>query len=163
MTTDIHAATQAIREALAAGPTPGPWLEKGRVNPSREAIRIESHHPADEHHLYQVCDVLDANGYPRNQANLQFIAACNPEAITTILAALEARDAEIAALTGLLVGLVEQLDDGDDQVPGHCHAKPGIWDEHNGEKSGTPCALCALWTLAKGYAASPQPQPPPRY
>lgn len=80
---------RAIREALMAGPTPGPWLEKGRVNPSRECIRIESRHPADEHHLYQVADVLDANHYQRNQANLAFILACNPESITALLAEID--------------------------------------------------------------------------
>lgn len=59
----------------SAGHTPGPWIVKGRVHSSGEAIRVESHHPSADHRLYQVCDVLDANGYPQNHANLRLIAA----------------------------------------------------------------------------------------
>lgn len=64
--------------------TPGPWMVKGRVNKSLEAVRIESHHPAYEHHLYQVADVLDANGYPQNEANLLLIAAA-PELLQALI------------------------------------------------------------------------------
>lgn len=98
MTTDIHAATQAIREALAAGPTPGPWL-LATSNSWRRFVAQD---------MTPVCEPVTQNdGHPdlyfRNGGtdgpDARFIAACNPEAITAILAALEARDAEIAALS----------------------------------------------------------------
>lgn len=68
---------------MSAQHTPGPWVVKGRVNSSLEAVRIESHNAAPEHHLYQVADVLDANGYPQNEANLLLIAAA-PEMLDAL-------------------------------------------------------------------------------
>lgn len=39
---------------------------------------------------------------------------------------------------------------------GHSHAIPGIWDDDNGDKSGTVCELCRRWSgfpaLAKRIA-----------
>lgn len=88
MTTDIHAATQAIRDALAAVPTVGPWqIIKSYGSGARCSIKAG-------HARIAVPSVTNLNW----EANAALIAACNPEAITTILAALEARDAEIAAL-----------------------------------------------------------------
>lgn len=101
LTLDAAPEIAAIREALALGPTPGPWLEKGRAHASGECIRIESHHASDDHHLYQVADVLDANDYPINKVNLAFILACNPAAMTAVLATiaqLEARLRETEAV-----------------------------------------------------------------
>ncbi|QRF55789.1 ead/Ea22-like family protein [Variovorax paradoxus] len=88
MTTDIHAAMQAIREALAAGPTPGPWIA-GDDEDSDFLLVGPEEYPG------LVCRPVVSLHAERDA---RFIAACNPEAITTILAALEARDAEIAAL-----------------------------------------------------------------
>lgn len=79
---------KAIREALEAGPTEGPWFE---------------HH--DKGHLYienqrddVVCDMgLRAKSSPTSQ----FIAACNPAAIRALLADLDAKTAEVERLRAL--------------------------------------------------------------
>ena len=79
---------KAIREALEAGPTEGPWFE---------------HH--DKGHLYienqrddVVCDMgLRAKSSPTSQ----FIAACNPAAIRALLADLDAKTAEVERLQAL--------------------------------------------------------------
>ena len=99
MTTDIHAATQAIREALATFPKG--WLTAFHEVREREPGVAEiGIFWEDTDSLAEVVTV-DTGNYYDNAAAMpvaRFIAACNPEAITTILAALEARDAEIAAL-----------------------------------------------------------------
>lgn len=48
----------------------------------------------------------------------------------------------------ILAYIVEYLDEGD-QAPGHCHEKPGIWDEDNRDKAGQRCYWCELWATAK--------------
>lgn len=57
-------------------------------------------------------------------------------------ARIEALEAEKA----LFRQVFERLDQG--RGPGHCHAIPGIWDNDssNGDKAGTPCDWCALWS-----------------
>jgi hypothetical protein len=43
-------------------------------------------------------------------------------------------------------------------APGHSHRKPGIWDDFNGPKSGTPCAWCLVWKEANQAIAALQPK-----
>ena len=100
MTTDIHAATQAIREALATFPKG--WLTAFHEVREREPGVAEiGIFWEDTDSLAEVVTVDTGNYYDNAAAmpDARFIAACNPEAITAILAALEARDAEIAALS----------------------------------------------------------------
>ena len=79
---------KAIRDALAAGPTPGPWV-----------------HAVDFGQLGSV----EANGTPvaqsqqrfpldneQRQINAAFIAACNPQAIAALLKAIEVAQKDAA-------------------------------------------------------------------
>jgi hypothetical protein len=44
-------------------------------------------------------------------------------------------------------------------APGHCHSRPGIWDDDNGALAGKPCAWCIAWNgAADALAAAPSPQ-----
>lgn len=151
MTTDLHAATQAIREALAAGPTVGPWqIIKSYGSGARCSIKAG-------HARIAVPSVTNLNW----EANAALIAACNPEAITTILAALEARDAEIAALredaeafrTMVYLG-IETKSHSDTVEAEGLHEDRGLDD----------CAAMrkAIHRVAE-RAATDQPKPPPIY
>jgi hypothetical protein len=43
-------------------------------------------------------------------------------------------------------------------APGHCHSRPGIWDDDNGALAGKPCAWCIAWNgAADAIAAAPTP------
>lgn len=64
--------------------------------------------------------------------------------------------ARIEALEGdkaLFRQVFERLDQG--RGPGHCHAIPGIWDDDpsNGDKAGTPCEWCAMWSETRAALA----------
>jgi hypothetical protein len=61
--------------------TPGPWANGGAVNPSGEFIRIIGF---DD---YQIADVIDANGYAENEANVHLICAA-PDLLEALLIAL---------------------------------------------------------------------------
>ena len=72
-----------IRAALAAGPTPGPWEPWGSPTPT-QFICSE--------------DALIAQTTTGNDvANAGLILSCNPEAMTALLAHIDAQAAEIAA------------------------------------------------------------------
>ena len=100
MPNDIDAITHAIREALAAGPTPGPWLVSVGDNYSIEATSVPREWP---HAALFAGDSLGpwVAHVGNHQADFgridaDFIDACNPQAIATLLAGLEAlgKDAE---------------------------------------------------------------------
>ena len=57
---------------------------------------------------------------------------------------IEAQQAEIAQLRGLLGKVFSELDTT--QSPGHHHSIAGVWDDYNGELSGKPCEWCATWS-----------------
>lgn len=63
----------------------------------------------------------------------------------------------------LLADVVRQLDRDNDygNAPGHGHARPGIWDDDNGELAGKPCAWCALWNRAKASLDTATNRQPP--
>lgn len=77
---------EAIRAALDAGPTPGPW---GASFDGHGGVSIMSI-------KWQIGFASKAGG--KQDANAALIAACNPKAITALLDALKARDAEIERL-----------------------------------------------------------------
>jgi len=42
--------------------------------------------------------------------------------------------------------------------PNHCHQRPGIWDDDNGDLAGKPCSECAIYDRARALLQSaPQP------
>jgi len=75
--TDAQEALRQVREAIAAGPSPGEW----RVSKYRDG-RNALIYDADYFELARVC-------YPNRDANAAFIAACNPAAIRELLAEMD--------------------------------------------------------------------------
>ena len=96
-------AEKEIREALAAGPTPGQWFavnDGNRTEPfmNVKAERISGRGPT---HEVAICATGDS---PQSMetANARYIAACNTVNMTAILAHVDAQAAEIERLRGLL-------------------------------------------------------------
>lgn len=82
MTINAPQAAARIREALEAGPTPGPWLYRGKSN--------SFHKAPPEGTQYTYGDFIltvgsDDDEKPETQANIDYIAACAPEALIAIL------------------------------------------------------------------------------
>ena len=82
---------QQIEKALEAGPTPGTW----RFNPKHSlhdspTVTADGAFPGG---LYVASCAIDASGYGMRDA--AFIAACNPENIRALLAALSAKQGEV--------------------------------------------------------------------
>lgn len=61
----------------------------------------------------------------------------------------------------LLEAVLREIEDGKyigrwtctENAPDHEHEVPGIWDSHNGAKSGTACAWCMTWNKARAALA----------
>lgn len=91
----------AIRDALKAGPTPGPWIGAG---PSfgdplpRYITEIVRDRDDGEECEETICDFPVAALEPENEANALLISACNPAAMTAVLAYVDALQAENQAL-----------------------------------------------------------------
>lgn len=92
MTTDIA----AIREALDMGPTPGPW--RPRRDPDH-SVEWEAVIDIGDGALV-VAATFGGTGLEGNEenakANAVYIAACSPDRITRLLAALETAQADAA-------------------------------------------------------------------
>ena len=95
-------AEKAIREALEAGPTPGPWI----IATSNSWRRIVT-----QHRMESVCEPITQNdGHPdlyfRNGGadgpDARLIAACNPEAMTALLSQLAEMRAEVERLKSVI-------------------------------------------------------------
>lgn len=93
---------KAIREALEAGPTEGPWIsQQGQnqmVNPGTTI-----------HHGRGWGVYSDADEHGPDGADAAFIAACNPAAIRALLADLDAKTAEVERETAGRREAQEQL------------------------------------------------------
>ena len=112
-----------IREALAAGPTPGEWsvphLSRDDVACNCASVLCESYCGAIcTIHADDGRSIQDGGGdnpkLPEAKANGMLIAACNPAAITELLARLDAAEADAArynAITTYLLGPRTDLDD----------------------------------------------------
>ena len=76
----------ALRDALAAGPTPGNWIaRKGRGLPAFvQAPRLNKTDPYDIEILGD-----DDTLYPTRSADVEFIAAANPERVAALLAEVD--------------------------------------------------------------------------
>lgn len=116
--TDAQQALAQVREALAAGPTPGPWQKA--TDWSRAAV-IQSTKP-----FKRVVCTGNQNNDDRFGAedwsgatwvDADFIARCNPENIAAILAHVEAQAAEIERLTLACRRAVIALAAATDQMP----------------------------------------------
>ena len=90
--TDAQAALAQVREALAAGPTPGPWVTMPANAGVHCVARINAWEAVPPSDCELSHDSIDAS----------FIAACSPANMTAILAHVEAQAAEIERLRKLL-------------------------------------------------------------
>lgn len=83
-----------IRDALAMGPTPGPWVPKELPRDiQRDCYKFAISRSG---HCWWIAKVAhDANGRP-GAANAAYITACDPDTIRELL---KERDALAAALT----------------------------------------------------------------
>lgn len=88
MTTDAQQALAHVREALAAGPTPGPWVTMPANAGVHCVARINAWEAVPPSDCELSHDSIDAS----------FIAACSPANMTAILAHVEAQAAEIERL-----------------------------------------------------------------
>jgi hypothetical protein len=82
---------QAIRDALAAGPTPGPWMVP---HFARDEVKCNCGYVFSEfqHGMGSICEVNHgAEDEPIEvaKANARLIAACNPETMRALLAELD--------------------------------------------------------------------------
>lgn len=87
--TDAQSALAQVREALAAGPTPGPWVTMPANAGVHCVARINAWEAVPPSDCELSHDSIDAS----------FIAACSPANMTAILAHVEAQAAEIERLT----------------------------------------------------------------
>ena len=86
-------AIKAIREALAAGPTPGPWF--GFFDGVRLEPIVFGHRDVSDY----VARVLTTVGRNEDEhRNAIYIAACNPVNIAILLALLDAQEEDLARL-----------------------------------------------------------------
>ena len=117
-----------IRAALAAGPTPGPWVSSpsdlwstpsgkfcqwGRylISAGSKDVQVDDY--------YRIAAVSNINDKPENKANADLIEACNPAAMTALLAHIDAQAAEIERLqadAGHAVALPDNAGDKPPQV-----------------------------------------------
>lgn len=108
--TDSQAALAQVREALAVGPTPGPWHHCQPFQSVRAERTIHGPVPAQRVdfvstktqpvHERIIIPMAGREAHVRSE-NMAFIAACNPENIAALLAHVDAQAAEIKRLRKL--------------------------------------------------------------
>lgn len=81
-----------LRDALAAGPTPGPW------KPACKANGATSRHPAIIDDNGQVGNVSWRGSERQTNANASYISSCHPETIRALLAERDALREELQAM-----------------------------------------------------------------
>ena len=85
---------QALRDAIAAGPTPGRRVVRGRIYKHGETVRVETEAG------YQIADVIDApdGDAAQNAANLALIREADPDTLFFNRRLVVEGDTEIALL-----------------------------------------------------------------
>ena len=95
--------TEAIRDALAAGPTPGPWYLRTNRHPTTDGRAwgwLDTQPPGGGQYAPPGLQITWERG-SKSEANADYIAACNPAAITALLADLDAARADAERLSSL--------------------------------------------------------------
>lgn len=95
--TNTQTALAQVREALAAGPTPGPWVTMPANAGVHCVARINAWEAVPPSDCELSHDSIDAS----------FIAACSPANMAAILAHVEAQAAEIERLRAALGRIAE--------------------------------------------------------
>ena len=102
--TDAQQALAQVREALAAGPTPGEW--RYIVDDGDRKLTAEVSGSF-------MCDTAYYPWCPDNEGDWKLIAACSPPNIAAILAHVDAQAAENERLTAERDDLRRQLDEAE--------------------------------------------------
>lgn len=85
-----------IREALQAGPTPGPWgYETASMGPLDSMLVVEHFVRRDGDDISIAANIVDPQSGSPSEANAAYIAACSPDRIERVLAELERLRAEL--------------------------------------------------------------------
>ena len=131
--TDAQSALAQVREALAAGPTPGPWSLKTvptsdgschKIGPFPSASRVHSETHACVYAIGIRLGIDDSTPVARELlANARLMAACSPDNIAAILAHVEAQKAENERLRAALKTCVWALRQPLDGWKGECERK----------------------------------------
>ena len=111
--TDTQAALAHVREALAAGPTPGPWVTMPANAGVHCVARINAWEAVPPSDCELSHDSIDAS----------FIAACSPANMAAILAHVEAQAAENERLRAALNTCAWALRQPLDEWKGVCERK----------------------------------------
>lgn len=92
-----------LREALAAGPTPGPWVDDLESYQSASDVTVYSEARGELDYVVNIghCgNETDADGnyiaFDASAINARYIAACHPDRIERLLAEVERLRAELA-------------------------------------------------------------------
>ena len=130
---DAQAALAQVREALAAGPTPGEWSLKTvptsdgschKIGPFPSASRVHSETHACVYAIGIRLGIDDSTPVARELlANARLMAACSPDNIAAILAHVEAQKAENERLRAALKTCVWALRQPLDGWKGECERK----------------------------------------
>ncbi len=102
--TDAQTALAQVREALAAGPTPGPWYVRTNRHPTTDGRSwgwLDAAPPGGPQRAIAGVRV-EWEGGDTSAVNARYLAACSPANMTAILAHVEAQEAEIERLTAAL-------------------------------------------------------------
>lgn len=113
MSDDVQQALAQVLEALAAGPTPGPWVTMPANAGVHCVARINAWEAVPPSDCELSHDSIDAS----------FIAACSPANMTAILAHVQAQEAEIERLRAALNTCAWALRQPLDEWKGGCERK----------------------------------------
>jgi len=105
--TDAQQALAQVREALAAGPTPGPWYLRTNRHPTTDGRAwgwLDTQPPGGSQYAPPGLQITWERG-SKSEANAGYIAACSPTNIAAILAHVEAQKAENEQLREMLARL----------------------------------------------------------
>jgi len=95
-----------IRSALEAGPTPGPWEDASAGSGKRgEPFKINEYfvrRPGDD--IAIAADIINPESAAPSEENAVYIAACNPAAMTAVLAHIDAQADELDAAATVVEG-----------------------------------------------------------
>ena len=102
-----------IRDALAMGPTPGPFSTSRSYSPGNQELILRLTYN-DEHGITEnYCTVRSRLGDTwKTEANAAYIAACDPDTIRALLAERDALAAENERLNKLRDDELEALNGG---------------------------------------------------
>lgn len=101
--TDAQTALAQVREALAAGPTPGPWYVRTNRHPTTSGRSwgwLDAAPPGGPQRAIAGVRV-EWEGGDTSAVNARYLAACSPANMTAILAHVQAQAAEIKRLRKL--------------------------------------------------------------